>query len=89
MKDLFFESGERSISSSFREIIERDGENVVSNRILEDGERFSQLLDCILYGSNERGDLEREFVEMATILYGRSLTVDEIVILLQIVGLKQ
>lgn len=89
MKGLFFESRERSISSLFREIIERDGGNVVCNRILENGERFSQLLYSILYVSNERGDLEREFVEMATILYGRSLTVDEIVILLQIVGLKQ
>ena len=61
----------------FHEILERDGVEEVAKRIENSGERFKQLLDRILYGSDGRGDLERDFAEMAAILYGRPLTVDE------------
>ena len=61
----------------FHEVLERDGVEEVAKRIENSGERFKQLLDRILYGSDGRGDLERDFAEMAAILYGRPLTVDE------------
>lgn len=61
----------------FHEVLERDGVEELAKRIRDSGERFKQLLDRILYGSDGRGDLERDFAEMATILYGRPLTVDE------------
>lgn len=61
----------------FHEVLERDGADEVAKRILNNGERFKQLLDRILYSSDGRGDLERDFAEMATILYGRPLTIDE------------
>lgn len=61
----------------FHEVLERDGIEEVAKRISDNGERFKQLLDRILYGSDGRGDLERDFAEMAAILYGRPLTVDE------------
>lgn len=61
----------------FHEVLERDGADEVAKRILSNGDRFKWLLDRILYGSDGRGDLERDFVEIAAILYGRPLTVDE------------
>lgn len=62
----------------FHEIIERDGVEEVAKRIRNSSERFNQLLVCILYGRDDRRDLEREFVEMAVILYGRPLSVAEL-----------
>lgn len=62
----------------FHEIIERDGAEEVAKRIRNSGERFNQLLGCILYGRDDRRDLEREFVEMGVILYGRPLSVAEL-----------
>lgn len=61
----------------FHEVLERDGAEEVAKRILTNGDRFKWLLDRILYGSDGRGDLERDFVEIAAILYGRPLTLDE------------
>lgn len=61
----------------FHEVLERDGVDAVAERIQNSGEEFKQLLDRILYGSDGRGDLERDFAEMAAILYGRPLTLDE------------
>lgn len=61
----------------FHEILERDGAEEVAKRILNNGDRFKWLLDRILYGSDGRGDLERDFVEIAAILYGRPLALDE------------
>lgn len=61
----------------FHEVLERDGAEEVAKRILANGDRFKWLLDRILYGSDGRGDLERDFVEIAAILYGRPLTLDE------------
>lgn len=61
----------------FHEVLERDGADEVAKRILNNGDRFKWLLDRILYGSDGRGDLERDFVEIAAILYGRPLTLDE------------
>lgn len=61
----------------FHEVLERDGAEEVAKRILNNGDRFKWLLDRILYGSDGRGDLERDFVEIAAILYGRPLTLDE------------
>ena len=61
----------------FHEVLERDGADEVAKRILNNGDRFKWLLDRILYGSDGRGDLERDFAEMAAILYGRPLTLDE------------
>lgn len=61
----------------FHEVLERDGADEVAKRILSNGDRFKWLLDRILYGSDGRGDLERDFVEIAATLYGRPLTVDE------------
>lgn len=61
----------------FHEVLERDGVEELAKRIRDSGERFKQLLDRILYSSDGRGDLERDFAEMATILYGRPLTIDE------------
>lgn len=61
----------------FHEVLERDGAEAVAKRILTNGDRFKWLLDRILYGSDGRGDLERDFVEIAAILYGRPLTLDE------------
>lgn len=61
----------------FHEVLERDGAEEVAKRILNNGDRFKWLLDRILYGSDGRGDLERDFVEIAAILYGRPLALDE------------
>lgn len=61
----------------FHEVLERDGADEVAKRILSNGDRFKWLLDRILYGSDGRGDLERDFVEITAILYGRPLTLDE------------
>lgn len=61
----------------FHEVLERDGAEEVAKRILSNGDRFKWLLDRILYGSDGRGDLERDFVEITAILYGRPLTLDE------------
>lgn len=61
----------------FHEVLERDGADEVAKRILNNGDRFKWLLDRILYGSDGRGDLERDFVEITAILYGRPLTLDE------------
>lgn len=61
----------------FHEVLERDDIEEVAKRISDNGERFKQLLDRILYGSDGRGDLERDFVEITDILYGRPLTLDE------------
>lgn len=61
----------------FHEVLERDGADEVAKRILANGDRFKWLLDRILYGSDGRGDLERDFVEITAILYGRPLTLDE------------
>ena len=62
----------------FHEIIERDGVEEVGKRIRNSCERFNQLLGCILYGRDGRRDLEREFVEMGVILYGRPLSLAEL-----------
>lgn len=64
----------------FHEVLERDGADEVAKRILSNGDRFKWLLDRILYGSDGRGDLERDFVEITAILYGRPLTLDECMI---------
>lgn len=71
------EKDKNKMSRLFHEVLERDGVEEVAKRIENSGERFKQLLDRILYGSDARGDLERDFAEMAAILYGRPLTVDE------------
>lgn len=71
------EKDKNKMSRLFHEVLERDGVEEVAKRIENSGERFKQLLDRILYGSDGRGDLERDFAEMAAILYGRPLTVDE------------
>lgn len=71
------EKDKNKMSRLFHEVLERDGAEEVAKRILDSGERFKQLLDHILYGSDGRGDLERDFAEMAAILYGRPLTVAE------------
>lgn len=70
------EKDKNKMSRLFHEVLERDGVDAVAKRIRDSGERFKQLLDRILYGSGEE-DLERDFAEMAAILYGRPLTVDE------------
>lgn len=72
------EKDKNKMSRVFHEILERDGTEDVAKRIRNSGERFNQLLGCILYGRDDRGDLEREFVEMAVILYGRPLSVAEL-----------
>lgn len=71
------EKDKNKMSRLFHEVLEQDGDEEVAKRIQNSGERFKQLLDRILYGSDGRGDLERDFAEMAAILYGRPLTVDE------------
>ena len=71
------EKDKNKMSRLFHEVLERDGVEEVAKRIQNSGERFKQLLDRILYSSDGRGDLERDFAEMATILYGRPLTIDE------------
>lgn len=71
------EKDKNKMSRLFHEVLERDGADEVAKRIQNSGERFKQLLDRILYGSDGRGDLERDFAEMAAILYGRPLTVAE------------
>lgn len=71
------EKDKNKMSRLFHEVLERDGIDAVAKRIQNSGEGFKQLLDRILYGSDGRGDLERDFAEMAAILYGRPLTVDE------------
>lgn len=71
------EKDKNKMSRLFHEVLERDGVEEVAKRIENSGERFKQLLDRILYGSDGRGDIERDFAEMAAILYGRPLTVDE------------
>ena len=71
------EKDKNKMSRLFHEVLERDGVDAVAERIQNSGEEFKQLLDRILYGSDGRGDLERDFAEMAAILYGRPLTLDE------------
>lgn len=71
------EKDKNKMSRLFHEVLERDGADEVAKRIQNSGEGFKQLLDRILYGSDGRGDLERDFAEMAAILYGRPLTLDE------------
>lgn len=71
------EKDKNKMSRLFHEVLERDGVEEVAKRIQNSGERFKELLDRILYSSDGRGDLERDFAEMAAILYGRPLTVDE------------
>lgn len=71
------EKDKDKMSRLFREVLERDGAEEVAKRISDNSERFKQLLDRILYSSDGRGDLERDFAEMASILYGRALTLDE------------
>lgn len=71
------EKDKDKMSRLFHEVLERDGADEVAKRIQNSGEGFKQLLDRILYGSDGRGDLERDFAEMAAILYGRPLTLDE------------
>lgn len=71
------EKDKNKMSRLFHEVLERDGADELAKRIQNSGERFKQLLDRILYSSDGRGDLERDFAEMAAILYGRPLTVDE------------
>lgn len=71
------EKDKNKMSRLFHEVLERDGVDEVAKRIQNSGEEFKQLLDRILYGSDGRGDLERDFAEMAAILYGRPLTLDE------------
>lgn len=71
------EKDKDKMSRLFHEVLERDGADEVAKRIQNSGEGFKQLLDRILYGSDGRGDLERDFAEMAAILYGRPLTLAE------------
>ena len=72
------EKDKNRMSRLFHEVLERDGGEEVAKRIRNSGERFNQLLGCILYGRDGRRDLEREFVEMAVILYGRPLSFAEL-----------
>lgn len=74
------EKDKNKMSRLFHEVLERDGADEVAKRIQNSGEVFKQLLDRILYGSDGRGDLERDFAEMAAILYGRPLTLAESII---------
>lgn len=69
------ENIKNKIRELFQTVLERDGVEEVDARIRNSGERFNQLLDCILYG---RMYLERDLVEMAVILYGRPLSFAEL-----------
>lgn len=69
------ENIKNKIGELFHTVLERDGVEEVDARIRNSGERFKQLLDCILYG---RIYLEHDLVEMAVILYGRSLSFAEL-----------
>lgn len=69
------ENIKNKIRELFQTVLERDGIEEVDTRIRNSGERFKQLLDCILYG---RIYIERDLVEMAVILYGRPLSFAEL-----------
>ena len=69
------ENIKNKIRELFHAVLERDGVEKVDTRIRNSGERFKQLLDCILYG---RIYIERDLVEMAVILYGRPLSFAEL-----------
>lgn len=72
------ENIKNKIGELFHTVLERDGVEEVAKRIRNSGERFNQLLGCILYGRDGRRDLERDLVEMAVILYGRPLSFAEL-----------
>lgn len=70
------EADRNKLQSLFENTIAQEGENVVAKRLQNYSGDIERIINSILYGSDEE-QVQFDMVEFATIIKGRSLTLEE------------